>query len=361
MSRRWAAVVVNYESGDLLAACVRSLLTDGGFDEPEVVVVDNGSTDGSVARMRRDLSTEHAAFVTVVEPGANLGYAGGVNRGVASTSAPVVMVCNPDVEVVAGTAAAMVQRLEREPDLAAVGPSIRNLDGSLYPSARADPSPLDAVGHAVLGAVAPRNRFTRRYRQLDVDPSRARDVEWVSGAAMWLRRSAVESVGGWDEHYFMYLEDVDVCWRLRRLGWRVAYDPAGEVVHVQAASTEHHPYRMILRHHRSAYRFAAKRWRGARRLLLVPAAVLLTFRAWFAVVARAVRTPRVGRRAPGSLARCAAVPPSHRPLRDARPLPQATWPTRRLDGVEHRHRRRRAARRRRHRIHCERQFREWRR
>ena len=172
-ARRWAAVVVNYESGDLLAACVRSLLADDGFDEPAVVVVDNGSTDGSVARMRRDLQSARAASVTVVEPGANLGYAGGVNRGVASTRAPVVMVCNPDVEVVAGTAAAMVQRLEREPDLAAVGPAMRNPDGSLYPSARADPSPLDAVGHAVLGSIAPRNRFTRRYRQLDVDPSRA--------------------------------------------------------------------------------------------------------------------------------------------------------------------------------------------
>jgi N-acetylglucosaminyl-diphospho-decaprenol L-rhamnosyltransferase len=142
----------------------------------------------------------------------------------------------------------------------------------------------------VLGSIAPRNRFTRRYRQLDADPTRPRDVEWVSGAVMWMRRSAMESVGGWDEHYFMYLEDVDVCWRLRRLGWRIAYDPAGEVVHVQGASTDRHPYRMIVRHHRSAYRFAAKSWRGARRLLLFPAALLLTFRAGFAVVARAVRT-----------------------------------------------------------------------
>jgi N-acetylglucosaminyl-diphospho-decaprenol L-rhamnosyltransferase len=287
---RWAAVVVNYESGDLLAACVRTLLADDTFDRPEVVVVDNGSSDGSVTHLHRVLAADPAAGVTVVAPGSNLGYAAGVNRGFASTRAPIVLVCNADIEVVEGTAAAMVERLEREPDLAAVGPAIRNPDGSLYPSARSDPSPVDAVGHAVLGSIAPRNRFTRRYRQLDADPSRPRDVEWVSGAVLWMRRSAVESIGGWDEHYFMYLEDVDVCWRLRRLGWRVAYDPAGEVVHVQAVSTEHHPYRMIVRHHRSAYRFAAKSWRGARRVLLVPAAVLLTVRAACAVVARALRT-----------------------------------------------------------------------
>ena len=182
----------------------------------------------------------------------------------------------------------MLARLDGEPDLAAVGPAIRNPDGSQYPSARTVPSAGDAVGHALLGIVRPSNRFTRRYRQLDVDPARPRDVEWLSGAAMWLRRSALQSVGGWDEHYYMYLEDVDLCWRLRRLGWRVAYEPAGAVVHVQAVSTDLHPYRMIVRHHRSAYRFATKRWRGARRLLLLPAALLLAVRAGAAITARAL-------------------------------------------------------------------------
>jgi GT2 family glycosyltransferase len=103
---------------------------------------------------------------------------------------------------------------------------------------------------------------------------------------MWLRRSALDSVGGWDDGYFMFMEDVDLCWRFRRLGWRVAYDPRGTVVHVQGVSREHHPFRMIVRHHRSVYRFADKRWRGAKRALLVPAACFLTARAAIEVVAR---------------------------------------------------------------------------
>ena len=142
------------------------------------------------------------------------------------------------------------------------------------------------MGHALFGLLRPSNRFTRRYRQLDVDPSRPRDVEWLSGAAMWQRRSALQSVGGWDEHYFMYMEDLDLCWRLRRLGWRLAYEPSGAVMHVQAVSTDRHPYRMIVRHHRSVYRFATKSWRGPRRLLLLPAAVLLAVRAGIAIAAR---------------------------------------------------------------------------
>jgi N-acetylglucosaminyl-diphospho-decaprenol L-rhamnosyltransferase len=280
---RWAAVVVNYESGPLLSACIRSVLADSSAGVPEIVVVDNGSRDGSVDALARDLPV-----VRVVTPEANLGYAGGANRGAAETRAPVVAVLNSDLEVEPGTAAAMLERLAAEPDLAAVGPVIRNPDGSQYPSARSVPSTADALGHALFGLVRPSNRFTRRYRQLDVDPAQPRDVEWVSGAAMWLRRSALLSVGGWDEHYFMYMEDLDLCWRLRRLGWRVAYEPAGAVVHVQGVSTDRHPYRMIIRHHRSVYRFAAKRWQGARRLLLPPAALLLCARAGVAITARAV-------------------------------------------------------------------------
>jgi N-acetylglucosaminyl-diphospho-decaprenol L-rhamnosyltransferase len=289
---RWAAVVVNYEAGPLLLACVESLLADTSAGAPEVVVVDNGSRDGSVAALRRAHPT-----VRVVEPGGNVGYATAANRGTEATVAPIVAVCNPDLEVRPGTGAALLARFAAEPDLAAVGPALRNPDGTRYPSARRHPANVDAAGHAVLGRVRPRNRFTRRYRQLDVDWTKPRDVDWVSGAMLFLRRSAVDSVGGWDERYFMYLEDVDLCWRLRRMGWRIAYEPAGEATHVQGASTAALPYRMIIEHHRSAYRFANLRWRGVRRLLLVPAAVLLAGRALVEMGAQALRTrpesPRV--------------------------------------------------------------------
>ncbi len=282
---RWAAVVVNYESGPLLLACVESLLADTSAGRPEIVVVDNGSRDGSVDTLRRRLPA-----VEVIDPGENLGYARAANRGIARTRAAVVAVCNPDLVVEPGTAAAMLARFDAEADLAAAGPVIRNPDGSQYPSARTEPSPFDAAGHALFGRVRPRNRFTRRYRQLDVDPGVARDVDWLSGAMLFLRRAAIDSVGGWDERYFMYVEDVDLGWRLRRLGWRVAYEPGGAAVHVQGASTDRHPYRMIIEHHRSVYRFATRRWQGARRLLLLPTAGFLACRAAAEMLARFLRT-----------------------------------------------------------------------
>ena len=281
----WAAVVINYEAGAALCDCVRSLLADTSAGRPpEVVVVDNGSSDGSAAAVARSLPA-----VKVLHPGANLGYARAANLGIAATHAPVVAVCNPDLEVEDGAAGALVPRLAAEVDLGAVGPLIRNTDGTIYPSARSDPRVRDAVGHGLLGFVWRTNPFTRRYRQLDADPSRPRDVDWVSGAAVWLRRDALDTVGGWDERYFMYVEDVDLCWQLRRRGWRVGYEPGAVVTHVQGATTAKHPYRMITEHHRSLYRFASKRWRGARRLALPLAAAFLAVRAALAMADHALR------------------------------------------------------------------------
>ena len=288
----WSVVVVNFEAGPLLLGCVRSLLADDSAGVPEVVVVDNGSSDGSVAALR-------AAFpdVAVIDPGRNLGYAGAANRGIATTSTAVVAVANADLVVTPGLAGAMSARLDAEPDLAVVGPALLNPDGSQYPSARVHVSTTDAVGHALFGRLFPRNRFTRRYRQLDEQWDRTRDVDWVSGALMFFRRSALDSVGGWDERYFMYMEDVDLCWRLRRLGWRIAYDPSGRATHIGGVSTATRPYRMIAEHHRAVYRFADRRWQGPQRLLLLPAACFLTLRAVVDMAGRALRArpepPRV--------------------------------------------------------------------
>jgi N-acetylglucosaminyl-diphospho-decaprenol L-rhamnosyltransferase len=276
--RRSAAVVVNYLSGSLLRECVRSVLADDSAGPVELVVVDNGSSDGSV-----DALLEEFPDVRVVRSPGNVGYARAANLGIASTRAPIVAVLNADLTLAPGTAGAMVTRLERDHALGVVGPRVLNTDGTVYPSARSIPSVPVAVGHGTLGLFWKTNPFTVRYRELDADPNVERAVDWLSGSAMWFRRSALDDIGGWDERYFMYFEDVDLCWQLRRTGWGIAYDPAGEIVHVQGASTSKVPYRMLAEHHRSAWRYARKRFSGPRVLLLPFAAVYLGFRAVLAM------------------------------------------------------------------------------
>ncbi len=277
-----AAVIVNYESGAALHRCLTGV-REQGFGE--VVVVDNGSTDGSVDLVRRDMPD-----IVVIETGANLGYGSAANRGVAATRAPYVLVANPDLEITPGAPGRLAAVLDDDPRCAVVGPLIRTPQGDRYPSARRFPSLPDAAGHAVLGILAPGNRFTRAYQRSDLDAAGpgVREVDWVSGACFLVRRRAFDDVGGFDESYFMYVEEVDLCWRLGHRGWRIAYAPCAEVVHTQGVSAERHPFRMIVEHHRSLWRFARRTQLGWRRLLLPLVAVGLGVRTVLASADRLV-------------------------------------------------------------------------
>ena len=274
-----AAVVVSYNTCRHLEVCLASLAARG---VRRVVVVDNGSTVGS-----EEVAAEAGAVW--VESGANVGYGRAANLGAshpAAADADYLLICNTDLDLRPGAVAALVSALERDPALGAVGPRICNPDGSLYPSARTFPNLVDAVGHGLLGLIAPGNRFTRRYRLLDWDHGQPARVDWVSGACFLVRRRAWESVGGFDPVFFMYMEDVDLCWRLGREGWAIGYEPAGEVVHTQGVSADLHPYRMLAAHHRSMWLFARRTSRGPRRLTLPLVAVGLVIRLALAVVRR---------------------------------------------------------------------------
>src|SRR5438105_7136669 len=276
-----SAVVVNYNARDYLLDCVRSLRADG---VDEIVVADNDSHDGSVDALR---AVDGA--VRVLSTGTNLGFGAAANRAFALASGDLVAVMNADVVVEPGTVKTLVEALERDPAMAAVGPRIENADGSWYPSARTFPSLGDALGHAFLEFVAPGNRFSRRYKMLDWDHAAARTVDWVAGTFMVVRRDAFTSVGGFDEGYLMYVEDVDLCWRLGRRGWRVGYEPAARVMHTIGVSSELVPYRMIAAHHRSLFRFGVKTYSGPRRVLLPLVGLGLAVRAALACMQRALR------------------------------------------------------------------------
>jgi N-acetylglucosaminyl-diphospho-decaprenol L-rhamnosyltransferase len=276
-----SAVIVSYNVRDLLLKCIASLRADG---IEHIVVVDNASKDGSAEAARR---ADPAVDVLALDE--NLGFGAGANRGVARTSTPYVGILNPDLEVEPGATKALVDVLDRLPDVGIVAPRIQTPDGQLYPSVRTFPDMVDAAGHAFLHFVWRSNPFSRRYKMLDWDHDVAADVDWVAGTHLVVRRTAWDEVGGFDEGFFMYLEDVDLCWRLGRAGWRVRYEPEARVVHAIGRSTDQTPYRMIAEHHRSLLRYAGKTTRGARRLLLPLIAAALAVRTVLAWVQRAWR------------------------------------------------------------------------
>jgi N-acetylglucosaminyl-diphospho-decaprenol L-rhamnosyltransferase len=265
-----AVVLVTYESALDLPACIGSLPEGAGPHELEVVVVDNGSRDDSVGVAR-------SLGVKVVENHRNLGYSRAVNRGAAETGAPWLLVANPDTRAQPEALARLLATAEADDRIGCIGPRLRNLDGSDYPTGRRFPSLLVGSLHALLGTVWPGNPATRRYHLTDLDRSRPATVDWVSGAFMLLRRAAFDEVGGFDASYFMYFEDMDLCLRLARAGWRVVLEPRAIVEHTVGASTRTAPYRKVIDHHRSTLRFYRRRYGGDPRIALVPlvAAALL--------------------------------------------------------------------------------------
>jgi N-acetylglucosaminyl-diphospho-decaprenol L-rhamnosyltransferase len=267
------AVVVDHDAGPLLEGCVRSLLEDGAGP---VVVVENGAA-GSAAAALDDLAG--VAPVRIVRPGRNVGYGGGVNRGLAAlageSSPPEwILVCNPDLLVHPGALDALRHALESEHAWALVGPRIFTETGDVYPSVRNFPSFTDAAGHALLALFNPENRFTVRYNPGTPEGDVVTGAGWVSGSCFLARRGAMEELGGFDEAYFMYNEDMDLCWRAHDAGWGVGFAGTAAVTHVQGVSTARHPYRMMLAHHRSALRFTVRTTKGWRRAML-PLAVLV--------------------------------------------------------------------------------------
>jgi N-acetylglucosaminyl-diphospho-decaprenol L-rhamnosyltransferase len=272
-------VVVDYNAGRILADAVASLVADG---VGEIVVVENG-TAGSAAAGLGSL----AERCEIVATGANLGFGAGVNRGVARLSADieVIVVANPDVVVHRGALRALSVALADHPGWGIVGPTVLTESGSVYPSVRRFPNPLDAAGHAVLGVFTEDNRFTRRYRSAATRIDGG--VDWVSGSFFAVRRSTFEELGGFDESYFMFAEDMDLCFRAHERGIGVGVAPTAVVTHVEGVTRRAHPYRMLLAHHRSAMRFAVRSTEGPARLALPLAALVLGLRLVVSVVTTA--------------------------------------------------------------------------
>lgn len=266
-----AVVVINYDSGDHLRNCISNLAAAAEGVWAEFFVVDNSSQDGSL-----DGIEELVPETKVIKNVQNRGYGRACNQGFAATPAPFVCFLNPDIVPEAGSLACLLDAIVQRPEAGIVGPRLNNPDGSCYPSGRVVPSLRVAVGHAVFGIFNDDNRFTRAYKMLDMDRSEERDVDWVSGAAMLVRREAFEQVEGFDEGFFMYVEDLDLCARMRQAGWKAVYYPKAQMLHHVAGSSRREPYKMIRHHHFSLIRFTARRSRGVTKLgLPVVVAALL--------------------------------------------------------------------------------------
>jgi GT2 family glycosyltransferase len=260
-----AVAIVNYNTREHLRACLASI---GPGAARAVVVVDNASTDGSAAMVR-----EQFPWVALHANEHNPGYGAALNQAVASCDAPYVLLLNSDTLLAPDTVARLTSYLDAHPRAAIAGPRLANPDGTLQASCYHFPTPLQllleesTIGRRARHVPLLRERYLRTWSH-----RAARPVPWVLGAALAIRRAAFDAVGGFDEGYVMYFEEVDLCYRLAAAGWQVHFAPVTTVVHAGGASTAQRRAEMAERFFVSLARFYRRHY-SPRRLAAARAIV----------------------------------------------------------------------------------------
>lgn len=253
-----AVVTVAYRSDEVLPTFLRSI-PPASSEPVTVVVVDNAPTAGDASSHAEEFGAQYLALA------ANPGYGGAVNAAVKTLPASVewILVSNPDVVLGAGAIDELLAAARASDRVGSAGPTVLGGDGARYPSARSVPSIRTGVGHALFGRVWPSNPWSARYLGTRRASDGTADVGWLSGSCVLVRRAAFDEVGGFDEGYFMYFEDVDLGFRLGRAGYVNRFVPDAVVTHTGAHSTSgDESARMIQAHHDSAKRFLAQKYPG---------------------------------------------------------------------------------------------------
>jgi N-acetylglucosaminyl-diphospho-decaprenol L-rhamnosyltransferase len=239
MSHDLSIVIVSWNVKDLLRLCLSSAagsltLERGQRLSAQIIVVDNASSDGSAEMVRAEFP-----HVQVIANETNVGFTQGNNQGLAACDGRYDLLLNPDTEVVDDALGKMVAFMEERPRVGALGPQLLYPDGGVQSSRRRFPRFTTALLEGTfLQQWFPNSGLLKRYYVLDAADGETQEVDWVVGACLLLRRSTLDEVGPLDERFFMYSEEMDWCYRAKKLGWQVFYFPEAQVVHHEGKSSE---------------------------------------------------------------------------------------------------------------------------
>lgn len=250
-----SAVIVNYRTPVLVASCIESIRRHNIVPDSAIVVVDNGSGDGSASRI-----AEAFPEIRLLREQENRGFGQGVNLGVAATGDDVVLVLNPDTLFVDRSVEKAAALLRADPTIGIVGLDLRNPDLTRQFSARRFYSLFDVVlRRTPLKAIGPFVRRNARHLMTDCWRGDAFDADWVMGTGFLIRRAAFDAVNGMDTKFFLYMEDVDLCLRVNKAGWRVVAAVDGVLVHDHQRASASGPLSRTGRMHlKSLARFIKK-------------------------------------------------------------------------------------------------------
>ena len=226
-------IIVNWNVRDLLERCLESIQRSAAGMAHEIIVVDNASQDGSAEMVR-----ERFPRAILLENPSNLGFSKGNNQALAWSTAPYLLLLNPDAEIQGDGLPLMTRHMETHPEVGVLGPQLLNPDGTVQSSRRRFPTLATAfLESTALQEWFPRNSVLSRYYMLDLPDQEEAEADWVVGACMMVRREAYQEAGPLDEGFFMYSEEMDWCYRIKGLGWKVVYFPCAKVIQHEGKSS----------------------------------------------------------------------------------------------------------------------------
>jgi GT2 family glycosyltransferase len=253
-------VIVNWNTKEYVLPCLRSIFGKGEGMGSEVILVDNGSQDGSGSEVRKVFPSVH-----VIQNDQNLGFAKAANQGLRKASGRYALLLNPDTEVKPETFERLVSFMDAHWDVGITGAQLLNSDGSKQNSIASFPSLVTEL----LNKSLLRWLFPKKFPGKERDFSEPLEVDSVIGACMMVRRDAWDQVGLLDEDYFLFLEETDWCYRLKRVGWKIYHVPQAEIYHFQGKSAEVEKKRSRVEYFRSRYHFFKKNRGGLQCTILL--------------------------------------------------------------------------------------------
>ena len=249
-----SAIVISYHGSKFLRDCLTTLIADLLPFDQEIIVVDNGSIDGSLEIIWRTCPQAR-----VIEHSANLGFARAVNAGINAARGKYLFILNQDIRIRQGCTPALIDRLTRDPRIGLIGPKFVGFDGVLQYSARSFPSYRHVVYKTLfLDRLFPRHREFGSWKMTWFDHEREMEVDQPMGAAMLVPREVIERVGLLDESFPIFFNDVDFCRRIHDAGYHLLYYPGAVIEHFVGGSTRRQPVRTVIESHRSLYRYLRK-------------------------------------------------------------------------------------------------------
>ncbi len=220
-------VILNYKTRGLLRQCLKAIYNNPPESPYEIIVIDNNSMDGSFEMTREKFS--EVKFLSLDK---NYGYAGGNNRGLRAGCGEYLAILNPDILVRAEALSRLIRFMEKNLDVGMIGPKLLNPDGTLQYSCYYFPKPQTPIfRRTVLGHLPFARKEISQYLMTDWAHDEPRDVDWLLGGALFIRRTAYEMIGELDERFFLYFDEVDYAKRMKKARWRVVYFPEAQMIH----------------------------------------------------------------------------------------------------------------------------------